>query len=406
VDLLSSEEARRHFVLRSRTVEALRRFLTGRGFMEVETPILVPVAAGAMARPFVTRHHALDRTLYLRIATELYLKRCIVGGLDRVFEIGRVFRNEGLDARHNPEYTLLECYQAYADYRDVMELVEGMIAACAQEALGTTQVPWGQQVIDLTPPWPRRELRQALLEQSGVDIEAVSEAPALARRMRALGIQITQEASWGRLVDKLLAETVEPTLVQPVFLVDYPREMSPLAKEKRQDPRYVERFEAFAGGMELANAFSELNDPLEQRRRFGQQEELRRLYGEEEFDRLDEEFLLALEYGMPPTGGLGVGVDRLVMLLTGKPAIREVLLFPHLSWSQTELFREVDDRIRELLNETPQTELAAAAQGGDALEILVQRLRMRMLKELAERVTDSELKSRLNPRISSRLLGA
>jgi lysyl-tRNA synthetase class 2 len=384
VDLLSSEEVRRQFILRSRTVGAVRRFLTGRGFMEVETPILLPVAAGAMARPFVTQHNALDRTLYLRIATELYLKRCVIGGLDRVFEIGRVFRNEGLDARHNPEYTLLECYQAYADYRDVMELVEEMVSNCAQEVLGTTELPWGEQVIDLRPPWPRRDLRQAILEHSSIDIEAHPEAPALARQMRSLGIQVTQEASWGRLVDKLLSETVEPALVQPAFLVDYPREMSPLAKEKREDPRYVERFEAFAGGMELANAFTELNDPQEQRRRFVQQEEMRRLHGDEEFDRLDEEFLLAMEYGMPPTGGLGVGMDRLAMLLTGKSSIREVLLFPHLSWSQTELFRAIDQQIQAASGEAPVDPAA-----------LVERVKARLSPEVLARTTDAELESRV-----------
>ena len=383
VDLLSNEESRRRFILRSRTVEAVRRFMAGRGFIEVETPILVPVAAGAMAQPFITRHNALDRTLYLRIATELYLKRCIIGGLDRVFEMGRVFRNEGLDARHNPEFTMLESYQAYADYTDVMEMVESMVFTCAKEVLGTMSAPWGDQTIDFTPPWPRLDLRQAIIDRAGIDIEELADAPSLAERMRGLGIQVTQEASWGRLVDKLISETVEPTLIQPTFLVDYPMEMSPLAREKPGDPRYVERFEGFAGGMEIANAFTELNDPQEQRRRFTQQEEFRSLHAQEEFDRLDEEFLIALEYGMPPTGGLGLGIDRLVMLLTNQSTIREVLLFPHLSWSQAEIFREIDKQI------------GAAGDKHDNGDELLERVKGRLPAEVLARTTDAELESRI-----------
>ena len=383
-DLLSNEEVRQRFILRSRIVEMMRRFLGVRGFIEVETPILLPVAAGAMAYPFVTHHNALDRTLYLRIATELHLKRCIIGGLDRVFEIGRIFRNEGLDARHNPEFTTLESYQAYADYSDVMEMVEEMVANLALEVLGTTSVPWNGQVVELKPPWKRFTLRGALLEHSGVDIEAFSDAPSLARRMRELGIEVTQEVSWGRLVDKLLSETVEPAQVQPAFLVDYPREMSPLAKEKPEDPRYVERFEAFAAGMELANAFTELNDPVEQRRRFAQQEELRRLHGDEEFDRLDEEFLAALEYGMPPTGGLGMGIDRLVMLFSDQSSIREVILFPHLSWSQKEVFDAVDRAI-----------VGEAGDGSITVEALLESVKAALSQEVLARITEEQLRSRV-----------
>ena len=382
-DLLSNEEVRERFLLRSRVVDAVRRFLVGRGFVEVETPMLVPVPAGAMAQPFVTSHAALDRTLYLRIAIELYLKRCIVGGLERVFEIGRVFRNEGLDADHNPEYTLLESYEAYADYTDVMRMVEEMVSTVAQEVLGTTAITWKGQTIELKPPWPRIDLRGALLEHSGVDIAELRDAPALARRMRDLGVPVTQEVSWGRLVDKLLSDRVEPTLVQPAFLIDYPVEMSPLAKTKPDDPACVERFEAFMGGMEIANAFTELNDPLEQRRRFQEQEELRRRHGDEEFDRLDEDFLTALEYGMPPTGGLGIGIDRLVMVLSGQPSIREVLLFPHLSWSQEELFRAVDQQV------------AAIAVDGLPMETLVERVKAALPRELQARITEEQLRSRV-----------
>ena len=384
VDLLSNQEMRSHFLRRSSIIQAVRDFLVGRGFVEVETPLLVPVAAGAMAQPFITQHRALDRTLYLRIAIELYLKRCIIGGLERVFEIGRVFRNEGLDARHNPEYTLLESYQAYADYLETMELMEQMIPTVAQKVLGTTRVPWGDGTIDFTPPWRRLSLRLALLEHSGVDVEELADAPALAQRMQSMGIQVTQEVSWGRLVDKLLSETVEPRLVQPTFLVDYPVEMSPLAKSKAGDPRYVERFEAFAGGMEIANAFTELNDPVEQRRRLTQQEELQHRYGDEEFDRVDEEFLLALEYGMPPTGGLGVGIDRLVMLLTGHSTIREVLLFPHLSWSQTELFRVLDHAIQKAL----------VTFDSDAQQAFA-ALKVSLPPEVLNRLQDEELWSRI-----------
>ncbi len=382
-DLLSNDEVRERFLLRSRVVDAVRRFLVGRGFVEVETPMLVPVPAGAMAQPFVTSHSALDRTLYLRIAIELYLKRCIVGGLERVFEIGRVFRNEGLDADHNPEYTLLESYEAYADYADVMRMVEEMVSTVAQEVLGTTTITWKGQTIELRPPWPRIDLRTALLEHSGVDIAELRDAAALAQRMRELGVPVTQEVSWGRLVDKLLSDKVEPTLVQPAFLVDYPVEMSPLAKTKPDDPTCVERFEAFMGGMEIANAFTELNDPLEQRRRFNEQEELRRRHGDEDFDRLDEDFLTALEYGMPPTGGLGIGIDRLVMVLSGQPSIREVLLFPHLSWSQEELFRAVDQQV------------AAIEADGLPVDTLVERVKAALPRELQARITEDQLRSRV-----------
>ena len=330
LDLMSNPEVPPIFQSRSRVIAAIRAFLNDRGFTEVETPVLVPVAAGAMAQPFVTTHHALDRTLYLRIATELYLKRLIVGGLDKVYEIGRAFRNEGIDMNHNPEFTMLESYEAYADYNDVMDTVEEMVARAAREAIGSTTITFRDQEINLKPPWRRVLLREELRSLGNIDVEAYQDIGDLAAVARERGVDVGRRESRSRIIDKLLSALVEPRLIQPTFLVDYPVEMSPLAKAKRDDPRYVERFEAFAGGMEIANAFTELNDPQVQRERFQEQESLRQQYGGEEFDRMDEDFLLALEYGMPPTGGLGLGIDRLVMLLTGQRTIRDVVLFPQL----------------------------------------------------------------------------
>ena len=340
LDLISNPEVKAVFVQRSKVINSVRSFLDSRGFLEVETPVLVPVAAGALARPFTTHHHALDEELYLRIATELYLKRLIVGGFDKVYELGRVFRNEGIDQDHNPEFTMLESYEAYVDYNDVMEMVEEMVSTVAKETLGATQVQYREHTIDLTPPWKRVPLRDELYRMSDIDIEEFTSGSALAARMRELGIAGVEQVGMlpdvgdkgirGRLVDKLLSVFVEPGLIQPTFLVDYPEEMSPLAKPKPDIPGYVERFESFAGGMEIANAYTELNDPDLQRKRFIAQEELREHYKDEETDRLDKDFLDALEYGMPPTGGLGVGIDRLVMLLTGQPTIRDAVLFPQL----------------------------------------------------------------------------
>ena len=345
IDLSSNDEIRERFIKRSRIVSSIRSFLDSRNFIEVETPVLVPVAAGAMAKPFITNHNALDRTLYMRIATELYLKRCIIGGLDRVYEIGRVFRNEGIDLSHNPEYTLLESYQAYTDLQGVMEMVESMISTVVDSVNGSTNVKWNDHVIDFSSPWKKIRLHDAIHEFSGIDIDQFTDPISLAGRMREAGITVTQEVSWGRLVDKVLSDKVEPHLIQPTFLVDYPAEMSPLAKRKVSDGNYVDRFEAFIGGMEIANAYSELNDPIDQRVRFQSQEELRNQHTDEDFDRIDDAFLDALEYGMPPTGGLGLGIDRIVMLLTDQKNIREVILFPHLSLSQEEIFRFVDDLI-------------------------------------------------------------
>ncbi|MCS7207138.1 MAG: lysine--tRNA ligase [Dehalococcoidia bacterium] len=388
LDWLANEPSRQMLVLRHRVVQAIRRFLDQRGFVEVETPILLPVAAGAFARPFVTYHNALDRRLYLRIATELHLKRCIIGGLDKVYEIGRVFRNEGIDIRHNPEFTTLESYEAYADYNDVMRMVEEMISTVAQDVLGTMRVPWGDQQIDFAPPWRRLSLREVVRERTGIDLDTATDPHSLGAEMRRIGLTVDPRASWGKLVDKLLGEMVEPHLIQPTFLVDYPVEMSPLAKRKPDNPRYVERFEAFAGGMEIANAFTELNDPIDQRQRFQEQEALRQQFGDEEFDRLDEDFLLAMEYGMPPTGGLGVGIDRLVMLFANTPSIREVIAFPHLSWSQEELFREVDRRLHSVAERLGMNGQALTVEG------LVQALVGELSEDVRSRLTDAELRKR------------
>ncbi len=330
VDLISNPEVQTVFLQRSKIITSIRSFLNNRGFIEVDTPVLVPVAAGALARPFITHHHTLDQELYLRIATELYLKRLIVGGFDKVYELGRVFRNEGMDQDHNPEFTMLESYEAYADYMDVMKMVEDMVSTAAIEALGTMQVKHREHTIDLTPPWRRAPLREELHRRSGVDIEDYPSASSIGAKMKELGVAVSAQESRGRLIDKLVSTFVEPHLVQPTFLVDYPEEMSPLAKPKPDVPGYVERFEGFAAGMEIANSYTELNDPELQRERFMEQEEMRLLYKDEEVDRLDEDFLEALAYGMPPTGGLGVGIDRLVMLLTGQSTIRDAVLFPQM----------------------------------------------------------------------------
>ena len=329
LDLIANRENMDVFRLRSRVITGMRRFLDDRGFLEVDTPVLVPIAAGAHARPFITHHNALDEQLYLRIATELYLKRLIVGGFDKVYEIGRVFRNEGIDQDHNPEFTLLESYEAYADYNDVMEMVEQMISRLAVEATGSMQVAVEEQVIDFTPPWRRVSFHEEIQRRSGIDINRCDD-DELQRRARALGVDTGVRESRGRIIDKLLSTFVEPHLVQPTFVLDYPEEMSPLAKAKPGAPGYVERFEAFACGMEIANSYTELNDPQVQRERFEGQEEIRQVYQDEEVDRLDEDFLTAIEYGMPPTGGLGIGIDRLVMLLSGQRTIRDVVLFPQM----------------------------------------------------------------------------
>ena len=330
LDLVANEESRRIALLRSGMVSAIRRFMEDRGYIEVETPVLVPVPAGGMAQPFATHYNFLDQDLYLRIATELYLKRLIVGGIERVFEIGRVFRNEGVDFYHNPEYTMLESYEAYADYTDIMEMVEQMVFTTAQRILGSATVDFDDNHIDFTPPWPRLDLREQIMEHTGIDFLEHPDTNSLRDAMGEAGVDVGQQASWGGLLDKLISSRIEPTLVQPSFLVDYPVQMSPLAKKKADDPRLVERFEGFVAGMEICNSFTELNDPVDQRQRFEEQESLHAEFQDEELDRLDEDFLVAIEHGMPPTGGLGIGIDRLAMLYSGHRNIREVVLFPQL----------------------------------------------------------------------------
>lgn len=329
LDLMANDEARELFSVRSRVMVAIRRFMDGRGFLEVETPVLQPEAGGAAARPFVTHYEALDSDFYLRIATELHLKRLIVGGFDGVYEIGRVFRNEGLSARHNPEFTLLESYEAYADYNDVAAMVEELVSQVAQEVVGTTRVPNDGEEVDLSPPWRRLTVKDGIREYAGLDLEDYWEEASLRAAVQKMGIEVPPDANWAKLLDELLSTYVEPRLIEPTFLMDYPAELSPLAKKNADDPRFVERFEPFVAGIELGNAYTELNDPLEQRERFTEQAR-RREAGDEEAEPGDEDFLRALEHGMPPTGGLGLGIDRLVMVLTGQRSIRQVILFPQL----------------------------------------------------------------------------
>ncbi len=331
LDLMSKPQTRQVFLTRSRIVSAVRRFLDARGYVEVETPVLQPIPGGGAARPFATESNALDSTMYLRIALELYLKRCIVGGLERVYEIGKNFRNEGVDFKHNPEFTMLELYEAYADYEDVMRLTESMVSDAARIAVGTTVVPWGETSLDFSPPWTRMSLREAIAEYSGVDYAEYPDAESLRAAAEQAGLQTERHWNRGKVMDELLTAFVEPKLVQPTFLVDYPTDFpgSTLAKGMPGHPETVERFEAFAGGMELANAFSELNDPRVQRERFEEQVRARQ-EGDLEAQPYDADFLAALEHGMPPTGGLGVGIDRLAMLLTNQHSIRDVILFPQM----------------------------------------------------------------------------
>jgi lysyl-tRNA synthetase class 2 len=329
LDLLVNERVREVAVARSSAISALRAFLDGRGFLEVETPILQPLYGGAAARPFVTHHNTYDQRLYLRISDELYLKRLVVGGLDRVYEIGRNFRNEGISRKHNPEFTMMECYQAFADYREMMDLAQAMIQHVTHKVLGRTQLLYQGCEIELGGSWPRRSLRDAILEFTGVDVLAAPDVEKLREAVRGEGLDPGEAGSWAKLVDDLLSTHVEPRLQQPAFLVDYPIELSPLAKRSGEDPRLAERFELFIAGMEIANAFSELNDPEDQQQRFEAQRRAR-AGGDEEAHPMDEDYVRALEHGLPPTGGLGVGIDRLVMILSDMPALREVVLFPHL----------------------------------------------------------------------------
>ncbi|HUE28566.1 MAG TPA: lysine--tRNA ligase, partial [Solirubrobacteraceae bacterium] len=318
LDLIANEEVRDLFVTRARVITAIRRFLDAEGFVEVETPVLQPLYGGAAARPFTTHHNALDRTLYLRIATELYLKRLIVGGLERVYELGKDFRNEGVDTTHNPEFTMLEWYEAYADYGDIAGRAERLVAYVADE-IGY------DGPLDFTPPWRRETLAGAILDRTGVDILNARDRRQLAAEMESRGLPVPEGETWPQLVDELLSKHVEPTLIEPTFILDFPIELSPFAKRHRSVEGLVERFEAYAGGMEIANAFSELNDPDEQRARFEAQRAAAQA-GDVEAQPFDEQFLEALEQGMPPTSGVGVGIDRVIMALTGRHAIREVVL--------------------------------------------------------------------------------
>lgn len=329
VDLAVNQDVQKIFKLRAATVRSLRDFLDEHDFIEVETPILQPIYGGAAARPFVTHHNQLHQDLFLRISFELYLKRLLVGGLERVYEIGRDFRNEGVSYKHNPEFTQLEFYWAYADYLSVMDLTEQMIHYAAQRVLGSSKATFNGQEIDFSPPWKRVELRQGILDATGIDIDLHSTTESLAAAMEEKGLKPNPKAPRGKLIDSLIGDYLEPNLIQPTFLYNYPRDISPLAKSKPGDPTIVERFEGFVGGMELCNAFSELNDPLDQEQRFL---EMGRAYedDDEEQHPMDEDYLNALSYGMPPAGGFGIGVDRLVMLFSGHRSIREVLLFPHL----------------------------------------------------------------------------
>ncbi len=341
LDLITNHDSFERLMLRSRMVSIIRRLLEERGFVEVETPVLQPLYGGAHARPFVTHFNALDEDLFLRIALELYHKRLLIGGFDKLFEIGRVFRNEGLSRKHNPEFTMLELYWAYADYTDIMTLVEWLVSTVATALFGNAVIDHHGTQIDLTPPWPRHTLREAILEYSGIDIasypsettrsgdSAQAGDETLLAAARQLGLALPDGTSRGKVVDELLSTYVEPRLIAPTFLYDYPTELSPLAKTKPDDPSVVERFEAFAGGVELANAFSELNDPQEQRLRFQAQAE-DHAAGDLEAHTFDEDFLEALEYGMPPAGGLGIGIDRLAMFLSGAESIKDVILFPQM----------------------------------------------------------------------------
>ncbi len=326
-DLIMNEEVKDTFVKRSKIISAIRRYLDGQGFMEVETPMLVSNAGGAAARPFETHYNALDEDVKLRISLELYLKRLIVGGMERVYEIGRVFRNEGVDTRHNPEFTLMELYQAYTDYHGMMELTENMYRYVAQEVLGTTEVPYGEHVIDLGKPFERLTMVDAVKKYAGVDFDQVADTEAAKKLADEHHIEYEARHTKGDILSLFFEEFCEEKLIQPTFIMDHPIEISPLTKKKPEKPDYVERFELFITGREMANAYSELNDPIDQRERFKAQEAALAA-GDEEANTTDEDFLNALEIGMPPTGGIGYGIDRLVMLLTNSPAIRDVLLFP------------------------------------------------------------------------------
>jgi len=329
LDLIVNPEAKELFIRRSKIIKSMRNLLDKRGFLEVETPMLQPIAGGATARPFITYHNTLEMNLYLRIAPELYLKRLIVGGLEKVYEINRNFRNEGISTRHNPEFTMIELYEAYSDLEGMMEVTESLVSQVALDVLHTTKIEYQGQTIDLTPPWRRLTMTEAVKEFAGLDVEAITSLEEAKIMAEKNGIRVEKNAGIPEIVNEIFEELIEDKLVQPVFITDYPIELSPLAKKKKDNPNLTYRFELYITGRELANAYSELNDPLEQKERFQKQMQQREK-GDDEAHVMDEDFVRALEYGMPPTGGLGIGIDRLVMLLTDAPSIRDVILFPQM----------------------------------------------------------------------------
>lgn len=327
VDLIVNPEVRNTFIIRSRIIKSIRKYLDDRNFLEVDTPLLNTIPGGAAAKPFITHHNALDIDLYLRIAPELYLKRLIVGGLERVYEMGRMFRNEGMSVKHNPEFTMMEVYQAYTDYKGMMELAEGLISTVSQEVLGTMKIVYQGQEIDLTPPWNRMTMIEAVKKYAGIDFDEIKSDEEARGAAKEKGVHVEENSTKGEVLNLLFEEFAEKHLVQPTFIYDYPVEVSPLTKRKPDKPELTERFEIFITGREMGNAYSELNDPIDQKERFLSQMK-KRDAGDEEANMMDEDFVTALEYGMPPTGGLGIGIDRLVMLLTDSYSIRDVLLFP------------------------------------------------------------------------------
>lgn len=327
LDLIVNPGVKQTFITRAKIIKAIRTYLDERGFLEVETPTMHTIAGGATARPFITHHNALDIDLFLRIALELHLKRLLVGGMEKVYEIGRIFRNEGISTKHNPEFTMLELYQAYADYEEMMEILEGMVDFIAQEALGTKVVHYQGVELDFSPPWPRLTMMDAIEKYTGIDFTKLTNAEEAGEAAAGLGLDIERGLEWGKIVNEVFEAKVEPNLIQPTFILDYPVAVSPLAKRKKENPELTYRFEAFIAAREIANAFSELNDPIDQRRRFEDQVAAREA-GDEEAHMMDEDFLRALEHGMPPAGGMGIGIDRLVMVMTDSPSIRDVILFP------------------------------------------------------------------------------
>ncbi len=329
VDLIMNPDVKRNFVIRSQFIKHVRDFMDARGYMEVETPVLNTISGGATARPFITHHNTLDIDMYMRIATELPLKRLIVGGLERVYEMGRIFRNEGMDNRHNPEFTTIELYQAYADFNDMMDLFEDLLTSATQKILGTYQLQWQGQDIDLTPGWPRLPMYEAVKQYTGLDFMAMDTDEEAVAAAKSIGVELpeTADKTWGNALYEVFDQRVEEKLIQPTFITMHPVDVSPLAKRSPKDPRLTERFELFICRSEMGNAFSELNDPIDQRQRFQKQVEMR-ARGDDEAGMMDEDYITALEYGLPPTGGMGIGIDRCVMLLTNNDSIREVLLFP------------------------------------------------------------------------------